>query len=171
MNRDKLGKFKKGHKPTYTKKGKEHIRYKHGLCRTPIYIKWYSIKSRCENKNNDSYKNYGGRGIRVCDRWQKFENFLEDMGNSFKEGMSIERIDNNGNYCKENCKWIPMIEQVRNKRNVVLYEYKGEKLTIPELEIKLGLTKNMLRKRIKVMGWSIKRAIETPTRTYKSKKP
>jgi hypothetical protein len=93
---------------------------KHGECSnyqvTKEYTTWISIKQRCNNKNNKNYNNYGGRGIKVCDRWlNSFENFLEDMGRKPK-GYSIERINNNGNYEPNNCKWIPINKQYENKR-------------------------------------------------------
>lgn len=80
------------------------------------YISWFNMKQRCFNKNNIRYKDYGGRGITVCDRWKNsFENFYKDMGER-KEGFSLDRIDNNKGYYKENCKWSDNVEQGRNRR-------------------------------------------------------
>ena len=87
----------------------------HGMTRTPTYETWKHISTRCNNQNSKDYKDYGGRGINVCKRWLKFENFLEDMGLK-PEGLSIDRIDNNLGYFKENCRWASSLTQRRNQR-------------------------------------------------------
>ena len=88
---------------------------------TPTYKSWDSMKDRCLRAGHSSYKNYGGRGISVCERWMKFENFLSDMGLR-PEGKTLDRIDNNGNYEPGNCRWSSATEQHRNTRAVVLSE-------------------------------------------------
>ena len=90
---------------------------KHGFAGSKIYQVWAAMKQRCHNMDCANYENYGGRGITVCDRWKEsFENFYEDMGNSYEEGLSIERVNNDREYCKENCKWATQLEQAINKR-------------------------------------------------------
>jgi hypothetical protein len=91
----------------------------HGMAKTPLHKIWLGIKNRCYNKNTVSYKNYGGRGIKVCDRWLDFENFFWDMQPTYKIGLTIERKDVNKNYEKENCIWIPKKDQSRNRTNTI----------------------------------------------------
>ncbi len=92
----------------------------HGMYKHPVYFVWDNMKRRCNNSNNPQYKNYGARGIKVCERWLKFENFRDDMFPTYHRGLSIERIDNDGDYVLENCRWASNAEQIQNSRKARL---------------------------------------------------
>lgn len=103
----------------------------HGMHGTKEYRTWDGMKARCLNPKHQSYHRYGGRGIRVCERWMTFENFYEDMGDA-PDGFTLDRIDNDGNYCPENCRWADWDTQYSNRRNSVRVEFRGELKTIGE---------------------------------------
>jgi hypothetical protein len=109
--------------------------------------------SRCTNPNNLAYERYGGRGITVCERWLKFENFLEDMGEP-PDGLTIDRTDNDGNYCKDNCAWKTRLDQARNRRSSVKIFFNGLSMTLREWSEHLGISYSMLKGR-RERGWPI----------------
>lgn len=130
----------------------------HGMWRTRLYATWCSMKSRCYNKNNKSYKSYGGRGIQVCDEWMKFPAFQQwALATNYNDSLTIERADNNQHYTPANCSWIPLSHQSRNRRNVV--RFKGEHAR--EASLRLGGNKALVSIRM-YKGWSIEKAFTTP---------
>lgn len=135
-------------------------RFTHGMSHTDTNQVWRSMKDRCTNPNATGYHNYGGRGIAVCERWDKFENFLADMGIR-PVGYTIDRIDNDGNYCPENCRWATTKEQLNNQRRNRFYELNGERKTIAEWAEKLGVNWSTIRNRIDRYGWTLERALTT----------
>lgn len=125
---------------------------KYGYCHRPTYDSWVGMKRRCSNPNFKSYKDYGGRGVRVCPRWDNFENFLQDMGEK-PPGMSIERVDNDGDYSPENCMWASVIQQNRNARSNVCYYIGNERVCESQLARALGVSQDALSyKRRKLLG-------------------
>lgn len=122
--------------------------------RKRTYQCWSDMKQRCMNEKHKQFKNYGARGIFICQRWlEAFENFVEDMGEK-PDGLTLDRIDNNGPYAPENCRWATPAQQRRNQRDCKYVEYNGERLTAEELGIKLGLHPTTIRYRIK-NGWKL----------------
>lgn len=135
----------------------------HGLSSSRTFHIWVNMRQRCGNPKNPAYKNYGGRGITVCDRWQdSFENFLADMGHPPSPELSIERIDNNAGYSPENCKWASASEQVRNRRPLprtgLKHVVNGETLTVYEVSERYNLRPSTIYKRLS-LGWSWDRII------------
>lgn len=140
----------------------EEKRTKHGMARTRIYKVWMGIRVRCTNPKERSYPNYGGRGIQICERWLTFENFLADMGDR-PAGYEIDRIDNNGNYEPSNCRWVSRKVNLNNKRDNRVIEFNGESKTMAQWAEQCGIRWDTLRSRIDRYGWSIERALTTPT--------
>ena len=128
--------------------------FKHGSTSSVEYKIWSSIKTRCYVKTHKHYANYGGRNIKMSDDWfNSFEFFLVDMGKRPSLNHQIDRINNNGNYCFENCKWSTRKEQMNNRRNTVYIEYNGIKRPLSEWSMILNIPRGTLRYRVK-SGWS-----------------
>lgn len=143
---------------------------KHGMSSSPTYSSWESMKQRCLNLNEPNYKNYGGRGISICETWLDkelgFINFLSNMGERLK-GTTLERIDVNGNYCPENCKWATIKEQSFNKRNNRVLELNGVSKNLIDWCKEYGLNSGTLHCRLE-NGWSIIDAITLPANYRKN---
>lgn len=116
---------------------------------TRIYRIWKNMKNRVKNKNSFKFHDYGGRGIKICDKWLKFENFLEDMGYPPTSKHSIDRIDNNGNYEPSNCRWATNREQTRNQRSNIIITHSGVSKCASEWAEELNISAMVIRKKYK----------------------
>lgn len=135
----------------------------HGLSKTTEYSIYIDIKKRCYTKTSTHYKDYGGRGITICQEWlDDFMNFYNDMGEKPGDEYSIDRIDNNGNYSKENCKWSTQSQQCRNRRSSVKLEFNGVTKNLIDWAEELGFSYDLLWDRIFAQKWSIEKALTTP---------
>lgn len=137
----------------------------HNQRHTKLYDVWKTMRQRCDNPNNVSYHNYGGRGISVCEDWKtSFQSFYDwSMQNGYSEKLTIDRIDVNGNYCPENCRWTDRTTQANNMRCNRLIEYNGEIYTLANLARKYNLSYSCLQNRLS-SNWSIEKAISVPPR-------
>lgn len=124
----------------------------HGKCGTRAYKAWAEMKKRCDNPTQMHYHRYGGRGISYDPKWSSFEGFLEDMGEPPNPKDTIDRINNDGNYTKDNCRWISHKENCRNTRNVVLITYNGKTQCISAWREELGVSKSLFNSRRRSLG-------------------
>lgn len=125
-----------------------------------FYRRWSDMRYRCSNPNIAAYKNYGGRGITVCERWQTFANFYADMYPSYLPGMQIDRIDNNGPYSPENCRWVNAKKNNRNKRSNRCIETPDGPMVLAEAAEKYGIKPDALWHRLRT-GHSIEKAFSS----------
>lgn len=138
---------------------------KHGMANNQLYRVWQGMRGRCNNKKSKSYKNYGGRGIKVCPEWNEFLSFYNwAINNGYEKGLSIDRIDVNGNYEPKNCRWADSITQGNNTRRNHYLTYNGETKTMSEWARIKNLDYSTLRSRINEYNWSVEKALETPAR-------
>jgi hypothetical protein len=134
----------------------------HGMSKTRLYWQWQGMIARCENPHHQGYKDYGGRGITVCESWHSFENWYANMGEPPTPQHMIDRIDNNSNYEPNNCKWSTRKEQMNNKRDNHLIEFNGQTKTLKQWSEMTGIPYSTLRSRINKYHWGIEKSLTTP---------
>lgn len=134
--------------------------------KTKTYNSWASMRSRCYRKKDKCYNLYGGRGIKICDRWlNNYDNFFEDMGER-PIGMCLDRIDPNGDYEKDNCRWATMKDQQLNRRNNFIVEFNNQKLSISQWSLRTGLNPDTIWNRLIRWNWTVEKAL-----TYTTSRP
>lgn len=146
----------------------ENNHYKHGCSvnnkKTTEYSIWTGMKYRCNNPKDTQYHKYGARGIKVCERWLKdFTAFLSDMGYRPSLRHSLDRIDNDGDYSPENCRWATLEEQANNKRDTLWFTYNGETKCLMDWVKHFNVDYNLFKSRV-TRGWDLERAAKQPTK-------
>lgn len=145
--------------------GCEHFKacVTHGMTETRLYHIWCTMKARCYRKTAQKYQRYGGRGIVMYEEWKNdFQSFYDwSMANGYQDNLSIDRIDNDGNYYPSNCRWTDARTQANNTSSNIYFEYNGERKTLSQLAREHNIKPSIVSSRIK-RGWDAKRAIETP---------
>lgn len=126
----------------------------HGMSNSRLYRIWTHMGDRVNNPNHEHYENYGGRNITICDRWKIFENFQADMGPTYQEDLTIDRINNDGNYDPSNCRWANSEQQARNRRNTIRLTHNGITQSVDDWADQFGISKATLLYRLNA-GWSI----------------
>ena len=133
------------------RKGTSNPFYRHGFAKTAkkgsVYNTWASMRARCNNPNDNQYKDYGGRGIKVCPEWNDFMTFYKDVGER-PEGHQLDRIDNDKNYCKENCRWADVVTQANNRRTTTFFSVENRKIARADLERELEISHEHFRRRL-----------------------
>lgn len=141
----------------------------HGESGTRLHEIWHGLIQRCTNKNTVNYAYYGGRGIRICDEWRNsylnFRNWALSIG--YNDSLTIDRINNDGDYSPDNCQWVDMKEQGANKRNNIYWTYNGQTKHLSEWARIVGISRMTLCQRVYRSNWSIEEALSIPTRKYK----
>lgn len=139
----------------------------HGESRSRLYNTWCGIIGRCEAEAEPAYQDYGGRGIKVCAEWrQSYPAFAKwARENGFRPELTIDRIDNDGDYSPENCRWATMRAQSRNRRSTIRVQWNGQSRLLIELCEELGVDANLVRVRLRVLGWDVRRALTAPVRS------
>jgi hypothetical protein len=146
----------------------------HGMTKrghkSPEYFAWYNAKNRCTRPTDIRYPNYGGRGIKFCERWLNFSDFIADMGLRPGPDYSLDRIDNNGDYCPENCRWATVEQQYNNRTLNRIITVSGKSQTAAQWDREMGYPQGTVTRRIDSCGWSEEKAVTTPVRPCKKRK-
>lgn len=145
---------------------------KHGLEHTRLYGIWSDMRLRCYDEKNIAYHRYGGRGITICDEWKNDVKAFYDWAtaNGYKDSLTIDRIDNDGNYCPENCRWATVKEQASNRRSNILVTHNGKTQTMKKWANEVGTPYKVVWARMQKLGWSAERALTEPVKKGKWKK-
>lgn len=148
--------------------GSDNATYKHGLSHTSLHNRWWNMIARCEDPRQPAYKNYGGRGIKVCEDWHEFMLFaFWAWAHGYSDELSLDRIDVDGDYCPENCRFTNAKGQANNRRNTMIIQREdtGETHTLGEWATLTGLLPQTIHARVKIYGWKVSRALDTPINT------
>lgn len=144
----------------WRKRGPNHS---HGMTNTRLYVIWSNMKARCNNVKGYEYHAYGGKGVRVCEEWERFENFRDwAEAHGYNDGLTIDRIDVNGNYCPDNCRWATQAEQSLNRTDNHLVTAYGKTQTIREWADETGIKYDTIERRINGYHWPPERAVSEP---------
>ena len=127
---------------------------------------FHHMQSRCYNPNDKLYKDWGGRGIKICNEWvENIDSFVSwAISNGYQKGLTIDRIDNNGDYFPDNCRWVTLAENNQNRRSSIFYTYNGKTQNLQQWCNEYGISRSMVNKRLK-MGWDFEKALFTPKQT------
>ena len=144
---------------------------KHGLEHTRLYGIWSDMRLRCYDEKNIAYHRYGGRGITICDEWKNDVKAFYDWAtaNGYKDSLTIDRINNDGNYCPENCRWATVKEQASNRRSNILVTHNGKTQTMKKWANEVGTPYKVVWARMQKLGWSAERALTDPVKKGKRK--
>ena len=134
--------------------------HQENIQRRGLYNAWSAMKARCNRETSSQYKDYGGRGITYHPQWEGFAGFRQDMAPTYQKGMTLDRIDVNGNYTSDNCRWATRKEQNNNKRKHIMVNYQGEKMTLAQYADQKGLNFGSLRSRY-YRGMSIEKVMSS----------